>query len=135
MKKTIRIRLLAAGLLAVLLSGCSNDSMTSQQKTSTDEAVAVDVGSDPHSYAEFEKVRIRHMQLDLTADMDRHTLAGHVLLDLERLDPAHKDRKSTRLNSSHVAISYAVFCLKKKNSSIASPAAVKLLFTPSYSPL
>src|SRR5207253_9473615 len=26
----------------------------------------------------------------------------------------HADRKSTRLNSSHVAISYAVFCLKKK---------------------
>src|SRR5436309_4114288 len=26
------------------------------------------------------------------------------------------DRKSTRLNSSHVKISYAVFCLKKKNS-------------------
>src|SRR5437870_8870411 len=29
--------------------------------------------------------------------------------------PAALDRKSTRLNSSHVAISYAVFCLKKKN--------------------
>src|SRR5690625_6553361 len=28
--------------------------------------------------------------------------------------PVPKDRKSTRLNSSHVAISYAVFCLKKK---------------------
>src|SRR5437660_7429287 len=28
-----------------------------------------------------------------------------------------KDRKSTRLNSSHVAISYAVFCLKKKKKS------------------
>src|SRR5690625_5353070 len=28
------------------------------------------------------------------------------------------DRKSTRLNSSHVAISYAVFCLKKKNKKI-----------------
>src|SRR5690625_7120005 len=27
----------------------------------------------------------------------------------------NKDRKSTRLNSSHVAISYAVLCLKKKN--------------------
>src|SRR5690625_6874650 len=27
-----------------------------------------------------------------------------------------KDRKSTRLNSSHVAISYAVFCLYKKNN-------------------
>src|SRR5699024_12874337 len=29
--------------------------------------------------------------------------------------PVHPDRKSTRLNSSHVSISYAVFCLKKKN--------------------
>src|SRR5947207_12228577 len=27
---------------------------------------------------------------------------------------AHQDRKSTRLNSSHTVISYAVFCLKKK---------------------
>src|SRR4051794_41952024 len=30
-----------------------------------------------------------------------------------------KDRKSTRLNSSHPSISYAVFCLKKKNQSNA----------------
>src|SRR5438874_7079201 len=29
--------------------------------------------------------------------------------------PLNLDRKSTRLNSSHVEISYAVFCLKKKN--------------------
>src|SRR5947199_8065965 len=29
-----------------------------------------------------------------------------------------RDRKSTRLNSSHLGISYAVFCLKKKNISI-----------------
>src|SRR3989442_9393111 len=37
---------------------------------------------------------------------------------VEPLDPgkaaAKRDRKSTRLNSSHVRISYAVFCLKKK---------------------
>src|SRR5690625_22644 len=33
----------------------------------------------------------------------------------ERIPLSHGDRKSTRLNSSHVAISYAVFCLKKKN--------------------
>src|SRR5699024_11876591 len=32
---------------------------------------------------------------------------------------ARRDRKSTRLNSSHVSISYAVFCLKKKNSVLA----------------
>src|SRR5699024_11612811 len=31
------------------------------------------------------------------------------------LAPGSLDRKSTRLNSSHVSISYAVFCLKKKN--------------------
>src|SRR5439155_20730956 len=30
------------------------------------------------------------------------------------------DRKSTRLNSSHVAISYAVFCLKKKKKTVCS---------------
>src|SRR6516162_9382625 len=29
--------------------------------------------------------------------------------------PSRSDRKSTRLNSSHLVISYAVFCLKKKN--------------------
>src|SRR5699024_12515143 len=31
------------------------------------------------------------------------------------INPIQPDRKSTRLNSSHVSISYAVFCLKKKN--------------------
>src|SRR5207253_9940811 len=51
-------------------------------------------------------------------DIDHHRagfdhIAGH------ELGPAHRDdqdRKSTRLNSSHVAISYAVFCLKKKKT-------------------
>src|SRR5690625_1566509 len=33
-----------------------------------------------------------------------------------RPGPRPRDRKSTRLNSSHVAISYAVFCLKKKTN-------------------
>src|SRR2546426_7389664 len=45
---------------------------------------------------------------------------------LHLLDPAFRvvledqDRKSTRLNSSHLVISYAVFCLKKKNNVIAA---------------
>src|SRR5690606_39795905 len=34
-------------------------------------------------------------------------------------DPCAVDRKSTRLNSSHVKISYAVFCLKKKKNRIS----------------
>src|SRR5256885_10094187 len=38
-----------------------------------------------------------------------------VIFGLERIAPPHQqDRKSTRLNSSHLVISYAVFCLKKK---------------------
>src|SRR5204862_7356555 len=47
----------------------------------------------------------------------RHDLMPHAQLpcDLRRTDAL--DRKSTRLNSSHVEISYAVFCLKKKNAS------------------
>src|SRR5256885_11285738 len=36
-------------------------------------------------------------------------------------DDAHSDRKSTRLNSSHLVISYAVFCLKKKICTISFP--------------
>src|SRR5690349_23346468 len=42
--------------------------------------------------------------------------AGEVAstLALETLASEMEDRKSTRLNSSHVEISYAVFCLKKK---------------------
>src|SRR2546429_3126025 len=37
----------------------------------------------------------------------------------------HKDRKSTRLNSSHGYISYAVFCLKKKNARSPAPALLR----------
>src|SRR5690625_6895967 len=37
---------------------------------------------------------------------------AHIMHTAYIMEP--KDRKSTRLNSSHVAISYAVFCLKKK---------------------
>src|SRR5690348_17482502 len=36
----------------------------------------------------------------------------------QREGEIREDRKSTRLNSSHPSISYAVFCLKKKNSHI-----------------
>src|SRR5256885_2640526 len=41
--------------------------------------------------------------------------------------PEKKDRKSTRLNSSHLVISYAVFCLKKKNTrALGRPVAADL---------
>src|SRR5690554_7484241 len=42
-------------------------------------------------------------------------LTDEIIRRQAQTQPGAKDRKSTRLNSSHVRISYAVFCLKKKN--------------------
>src|SRR3712207_7903334 len=54
-----------------------------------------------------------HTVLEGPQAMDRPRMTHHAgLLFL----PWGRDRKSTRLNSSHANISYAVFCLKKKNN-------------------
>src|SRR5205814_7935977 len=46
--------------------------------------------------------------------------------ETELADTKARDRKSTRLNSSHLGISYAVFCLKKKKPSLtAYPRAAR----------
>src|SRR5256886_3969824 len=47
--------------------------------------------------------------------LHRHALARLDMGNVLRHDGEEQDRKSTRLNSSHSQISYAVFCLKKKN--------------------
>src|SRR5574337_1613735 len=47
---------------------------------------------------------------------DLNTIPLNAVEEIQVLkDGASSDRKSTRLNSSHHSISYAVFCLKKKN--------------------
>src|SRR5256885_10842385 len=48
---------------------------------------------------------------------------------LRRMTP-EQDRKSTRLNSSHLVISYAVFCLKKKKKQTVSSSIADTSFTP-----
>src|SRR3712207_8729623 len=52
------------------------------------------------------------------ADLERRRPGGRARADvpLPRRADGKPDRKSTRLNSSHANISYAVFCLKKKNT-------------------
>src|SRR5436309_12633516 len=53
----------------------------------------------------------------------------HVVgVDVRGSDPADRqiDRKSTRLNSSHVKISYAVFCLKKKMKALDSSGVLSV---------
>src|SRR2546422_3055692 len=47
---------------------------------------------------------------------DSEQVRGHDVVSDE-----HRDRKSTRLNSSHGYISYAVFCLKKKKQTAVDP--------------
>src|SRR2546426_8538402 len=44
-----------------------------------------------------------------------------------------RDRKSTRLNSSHLVISYAVFCLKKKNNHDLKQSEHNFIYAPSHS--
>src|SRR5438445_5512306 len=57
------------------------------------------------------------------AEFGREVQAGDLNGDgFDDLDPGLEDRKSTRLNSSHANISYAVFCLKKKKKEHKSTA-------------
>src|SRR3712207_7195177 len=57
-------------------------------------------------------VRVRHHeQFELLEPLHHLRHAGDGVAAVAH----HEDRKSTRLNSSHANISYAVFCLKKKN--------------------
>src|SRR5207253_10590959 len=70
--------------------------------------------------AEFLEHRLAALARQRRVDADQVRGLGPALEALDRLRQrrgvgARLDRKSTRLNSSHVAISYAVFCLKKKN--------------------
>src|SRR5437763_10599976 len=60
--------------------------------------------------------RLRADVRDLTAELrDFGCDCGLVGSGEGAVVELHRDRKSTRLNSSHRCISYAVFCLKKKN--------------------
>src|SRR5438876_4742174 len=56
----------------------------------------------------------RSLAAGLGASGEKSGLGGRRRMDLESGESAFSDRKSTRLNSSHPSISYAVFCLKKK---------------------
>src|SRR5690606_40881676 len=63
---------------------------------------------------EVNRGEIVDRELDAEARCVRDEEHPHAIVARGR---AERDRKSTRLNSSHVKISYAVFCLKKKNDS------------------
>src|SRR5260221_9027794 len=69
-----------------------------------------------------------HQDHRLISELTWNTFRSHLILEYEipkydgdlgtpNFFVGLEDRKSTRLNSSHTVISYAVFCLKKKNTS------------------
>src|SRR5256885_16902891 len=59
----------------------------------------------------FRSLRYSGLRIRDAVTLSRNRIQGDKLF----LYTAKTDRKSTRLNSSHLVISYAVFCLKKKN--------------------
>src|SRR5256885_12080183 len=65
--------------------------------------------------------QVKRLAAGLPLDEPQLVAARTALPDEDEARPRHKertpiDRKSTRLNSSHLVISYAVFCLKKKTA-------------------
>src|SRR5690625_6247414 len=77
------------------------------------------VKSDDHIYAckgrgVFRKKNINPLVGDFVSFDMTNEGEGYITEIKPRSNELIRDRKSTRLNSSHVAISYAVFCLKKK---------------------
>src|SRR5690625_6137167 len=95
----------------------SDNSVASFHYTLTDSSGQVldsSEGKEPLSYL--------HGAGNIIPGLEKH-LAGKTVGDKLSVSvpPAEADRKSTRLNSSHVATSYAVFCLKKKIGTAGGP--------------
>src|SRR5690625_3361264 len=124
MKKMISILV----FMLVMISACGNtDSNVDQkdEKGAESQQLTIYGGSVGGVWSTFtegvsEAVRREYPGTQISAMPG--TVAGNsILVDQGKADfviaeslTARLDRKSTRLNSSHVAISYAVFCLKKK---------------------
>src|SRR3712207_7310298 len=73
------------------------------------------------SLAQQQRQQEQSDRVEALVHRDGHAGRGLRIAPLDRRDVA--DRKSTRLNSSHANISYAVFCLKKKTTYILEYSA------------
>src|SRR3712207_8106380 len=93
------------------LRGRSRDGQTLLQATRRARHPGAQEGSRQETEA-------RRESQEVAGQRPRRAPVGHPLP--EGRVPVRRDRKSTRLNSSHANISYAVFCLKKKR--IATPS-------------
>src|SRR2546430_4373979 len=77
----------------------------------------------------FRSCRHGRCDLDRTRHHRRNSTSGHCACQRGEERCAAEDRKSTRLNSSHSQISYAVFCLKKKKKEQAIDTVISCHLT------
>ena len=80
----MRSKLILMLAVGALLVGCQSEPPVVEV---SEQSFDLATGPDPHSFAEYDKVSIRHMALDLSVNMDAQTLEGHVVYDLERHAP------------------------------------------------
>src|SRR5207253_7417647 len=120
------------GLIEALESEIARNRRTSRSAAGAERAILVNVSTSPRDDAEDSMAELRELaqsagvvvldeMIQRRSTIDSRTVLGKGKLE-ELLISAmqvgadaiifDRDRKSTRLNSSHVAISYAVFCLK-----------------------
>src|SRR5258707_9616270 len=113
--------------LVIVDYGMAN--LRSVQKAFERVGATAEISGDPNRVAEADKLVLpgvgafrdaiaRLHESGLAEPIKAHVKSGKpflgICLGLQLLFTRSQDRKSTRLNSSHANISYAVFCLKKK---------------------
>src|SRR5690625_4130825 len=104
----------AAALLAILLlTTGSAETSYAQAGAETDIRLPEFIAHRGASWLAPENT-MASIQLAWEMDVDAVEIDIYLTADDQIVLFHDRDRKSTRLNSSHVAISYAVFCLKKK---------------------
>src|SRR5690625_5805528 len=108
----------------VLVDVLANDISPTGAALNLGKDLTIDEGTDELGHVEPHQDQVRFTANDDASgeavvtyevvDETGRTGSARLTLTIVPRDAPNTDRKSTRLNSSHVAISYAVFCLKKK---------------------
>src|SRR5699024_3081834 len=121
-------------ILAVLIIGCGTEdkqeaeeqeNQTENENETEQSNQAGQLNKDENPVVTVTMENEEQIVIELYPDIAPNTVNNFISLIedgfydgliFHRVIPDFIDRKSTRLNSSHVSISYAVFCLKKKNT-------------------
>src|SRR5690606_39707851 len=112
MKKFLAMAVAASALAVAAPASAQSWQSINQRQANLDARIDAGVRSGDLTRNEAARLRGEFREL---ARLEARYRASYGLSNAERRDlDMRLDRKSTRLNSSHVKISYAVFCLKKK---------------------